>query len=71
MSSAVGESVPVTAILTLPGWMVERKAARKGVHVLNPLEIFKLFDGQPETLTENLIKRICYQLDQKCKMEVE
>jgi hypothetical protein len=71
LSGAVGESVLVTAILTLPGWMVERKAAPKGVHVLNPKEIVKLVDRQTQNLNENLIKRICYQLEQKCKMEVE
>jgi hypothetical protein len=71
LSGAVGESVLVTAILTLPGWMVDRKAASKVVHVLNPKEIVKLVDGQPANLNETLIKRICYQLDQKCKMDVE
>jgi hypothetical protein len=71
LSGAVGERVLVTAVLTLPGWMVDRNAASKVVHVLNPKEIAKLVDGQPENLNETLIKRICYQLDQKCKMEVE
>jgi hypothetical protein len=71
LSGAVGESVPVTAILTLPGWMVDRKKASKGVHVLNPKEIVSLVDGQPASINENLIRRIRYQLDQKCRMEVE
>lgn len=71
LSGAVGEKLLVGAILTLPGWMVERKAARKGVHVLNPKEIIKLVDGQPQILDENLIKRVCFQLDQKCKIEIE
>jgi hypothetical protein len=71
LSGAVGESVSATAILTLPGWMVDRKTACKAVQVLNPKEIFSLFDGQPEKLNDNIIKRICYHLDQKCKMEVD
>jgi hypothetical protein len=71
LSGAVADRVLVTAILTLPGWMVDRKTACKSVQVLNPKEIIKLVHGQPESLSQNLIKRICYQLDQKCKIEVE
>jgi len=41
LSQAIGERVSVEAILTLPGWMVERKA-RSNVKVLNPKEIEKV-----------------------------
>jgi len=60
----------VTAILTLPGWMVDRKAPPDTVHVLNPKEIVKLCDTKKEILNANLIHRICYQLDQKCKLDI-
>jgi len=71
LSGAVGEPVSVTAILTLPGWMVDRKAPSKGVHILNPKEIAKVCEPKRESLNENLLKRICYQLDQKCKLGVD
>lgn len=71
LSGAVGERVPVIPILTLPGWMVERKIASKTVQVLNPKEIGRFVDGQSENMNKKLIQRICYQLDQKCKMGLE
>ena len=40
MSGAVDERVVVTAILTLLGWMVDRKAPYGGVYVLNPKDIY-------------------------------
>ena len=54
----------------IPG-MVERKAAGDGVHVLNPKEIVKVCDNKEKNLSENLVKRICYQLEEKCKLTME
>jgi hypothetical protein len=71
LSGAIGEQVPVTAILSLPGWMVDRKAPPKPVHVLNPKEIGALCNSIRGSLEENLLKRIRYLLDQKCRMEIE
>jgi hypothetical protein len=70
LSGAVGESVTVTPILALPGWLVDRKAPSTNVCVVNPKEIIKLCNTQQERLNENLVRRICYQLDQKCKLEL-
>jgi hypothetical protein len=72
LGGAVGEPVYVTPILTLPGWMVDRTVARSKVQVLNPKEILRVVSGSKEhTLSEAMIKRICHQLDQKCRIEVE
>jgi hypothetical protein len=68
LSSAVGENVWATPILTLPGWLVERKAPSDGIHVLNPKEIYQVCSSYPEKLTEPPIRRICHQLDQKCRI---
>ena len=68
LSQAVGENVQSTAILTLPGWLVDRKAPATAVHVLNPKEILKMVASRPVTFSENLARRVCYQLDQKCKI---
>lgn len=70
LSGAVGESVAVTPILALPGWLVDRKAPSPNVCVVNPKEIIKVCNTEQERLNENLIRRICYQLDQKCKLDL-
>jgi hypothetical protein len=45
LSSATGEKVRVEAILTLPGWWIDR-TARGAVHVVNTKEIPKIFTGK-------------------------
>jgi hypothetical protein len=72
LGSAVGDSVYVTPILALPGWMVDRSVPRSTVQVLNPKQIVKVVSNANENkLSESFIKRICHQLDQKCRIEVE
>jgi hypothetical protein len=67
LSQAIGERVSVEGILTLPGWMVERKA-RSNLKVLNPKEIEKIvLDKSSPTLAEQLRRRVVYQLDQRCR----
>ena len=70
LSRAVGENVNVIAILTLPGWMVDRKAPFDGVYVLNPKEICRVCSSGRANLSEQLVRRICHQLDQKCRIAV-
>ena len=70
LGSAAGENVWVTPILTLPGWLVERKTLNDAIHILNPKEIYQVCASQPEKLTEPQIRRICHQLDQKCRVSV-
>jgi Nuclease-related domain len=70
LGSATGEAVWVTPILTLPGWMVELKAPSDGLYVLNPKQIFNVCAAQPEKLPDTQIRRICHQMDQKCRIAV-
>jgi hypothetical protein len=70
LNAAAGENVWTTPILTLPGWMVERKVPSENFYVLNPKEIYGVCSDQPEKLTEPQIRRICHQLDQKCRIGV-
>lgn len=67
----MGEPVTATPILTLPGWMVDRRAPANSVHVLNPKEIAKLCDNKQPNLSDNFVKRICYQLEERCKLTFE
>lgn len=67
LSGAVGESVKVMPIVTLPGWYIERKR-RNGVPVLNPKQVKTYLDRKREvTLSKSMVKRICHQLEQKCR----
>lgn len=71
LGSATGETVWVTPILTLPGWLVERKTPGDGLFVLNPKEIYQVCAAPPEKLAEPQIRRICHQLDQKSRITVD
>jgi Nuclease-related domain len=67
LSSAVGESVEVQAILTFPGWFVINRA-KAGIKVLNPKEIrAAVVNSRLPTLSKQLNERIAHQLDQKCR----
>lgn len=70
LTSATGEALYAKGILTLPGWLVERKG-RADVSVLNPKEIHKLFatPGEP-ILDAAQVKRITHQLEEKCRIAV-
>jgi hypothetical protein len=68
LTSAVGEPVNVDAILTIPGWYVERRSAPRGVNVLSPKEIKSFLKNKKETpLSDSMIKRIVHQLDRVCR----
>ena len=71
LTGAVGEAVIVTPILALPGWLVDRTAPSESVHVVNPKEIISVCDSTRRQLSEDLIRRISYQLDRKCMLEVK
>lgn len=67
LSSAIGESVEVTPLLTLPGWFVKRISAT-GIPVINPRQIHSYLNGRRgPTLSEPLITRIVHQLDRQCR----
>lgn len=67
LSSAVGDPVKVSPMVTLPGWFVERKSPN-GIPVLNPkLVKFFLDSKREEALSDSMIKRICHQLEEKCR----
>ena len=70
LTKAVGQSVKVSPILTLPGWWIERTAPPENVRVLNPKEITRIHDSKGDALDPEMTRRICYQLDQKCRMEI-
>ena len=67
LSSAVGDPVKVSPMVTLPGWFVERKSPN-GIPVLNPKLVKSFLDSKrKEVLSDSMIKRICHQLEEKCR----
>ena len=67
LSSAVGESLGVEPVLTLPGWFV-RRTSPNGILVLNPKNLRPVLKNKRgATLSDNLVKRIVHQLDQRCR----
>ncbi len=71
LRGATGKPVEVTPILTIPGWMVDRQKPVSNVQVLNPKEIVGSCRGSERRLTPDHVEQIRYQLEQKCRLEVE
>ena len=67
LRQAVGEPVPVQAVLALPGWFVERKG-RGAVLVFNPGETMALFPKMSGArLDEKQVAQVAYQVEQRCR----
>ncbi|OQX27409.1 MAG: hypothetical protein BWK80_05445 [Desulfobacteraceae bacterium IS3] len=65
LAKAVGDHVEVMPVLFLPGWFVER-ISKNGIPVLSNLKGFN-FLLKNNVLSENMIKRIAHQVEQKCR----
>jgi len=66
LSGAIGEPVDVAPVLALPGWFIER-TARSDVRVLSPKSFHVLLDSKEPPLSPELIKRIAYQVERRCR----
>ena len=67
LSSAVGDPVKVSPIVTIPGWFIDRKSPN-GIPVLNPKQVKTYLEAKKEeVLSESMIKRICHHLEQGCR----
>jgi hypothetical protein len=66
LTSAIGESVEVQPVVTLPGWQI-RDRGTSDVMVLNAKEIWqRIVTPAPPKLSPEQIKRIAYHIRQKC-----
>lgn len=68
LTRAVGEQVPVTPVLTLPGWYTEIKQPTdvKIFYGRKPEKLFAIPHSKPP-LSDVMIKRIVHQIDAKCR----
>ena len=66
LSKATGERVTVQPIVALPGWWVTLKA-KSDVKVLSGKQVSGFIAKEPVRLSDEAIKRISYQLEQRCR----
>jgi len=64
-----GCGVPVTPVLVLPGWWVDRKG-KSSISVLNGKECANFFKGRPTTLTAERQRAIANQLEERCRIDL-
>lgn len=67
LSKSVGKPIPVTPVLALPGWMVDRLVSDNSVLVINPKEAVKMIPNRTNILDEQTIQQVRYQVEQKCR----
>jgi hypothetical protein len=71
LTAALAERVVAGAIVTIPGWWVNRRQVHD-VNVLNPEEIKRSFPDRPRhPLSEQQIQRIAHHLAERCRTERE
>lgn len=67
LGHAVGEAVPVKAVIALPGWYVTH-TQRSEIAVINGKNPERYFNAQrPESISDKLIHQIAHQLDNICR----
>ncbi|MBL4774595.1 MAG: NERD domain-containing protein [Mariprofundus sp.] len=67
IGSAVGENIPVTPLLVIPGWWVEIKTKPIGIMLTNGTNLnFITRMNSNALLSEKQIKQVTHQLEQKC-----
>lgn len=67
LSSAVGEELPVTPVLVLPGWFVERTGKSRILVFNGKKPNFLLSMKNGEALSPQLIQRAAHQIEQRCR----
>ena len=67
LTSAVGETVAVEAMLALPGWFIKDRVGRGPVFVFNPLKPQRFFLQNRHRNSHEMIQRIAHQIEQLCR----
>jgi len=65
-----GESVPILAVVTFPGWWIER-TGKGEIRVNNPAEIASLLNFDSRHLPEKTWKILHHQLETACTIQLE
>jgi len=67
LTSAVGENIMVTPVLAFPGWYIKRTAPGNFLFLFGTYQNYKNLLCAQKSLDDQLIKRVCHQLEQKCR----
>jgi hypothetical protein len=66
-SEAVGEDLRVKPVVALPGWFVVKPSKEWSVWVLSGKMVPSWIEGEPQGISEELVRRVSYQLDRRCR----
>jgi hypothetical protein len=66
LASSTGEEVSVVPLVALPGWFVDLRA-KCDVPILSGRQVVGFIQRERRSLDEAQAKRICHQLEQKCR----
>jgi hypothetical protein len=67
LTKSVGKRVVADPVLSLPGWMVERRTSETPVMVINPKEAVKFIANKQTILNDQTVQQIKYQVEQRCR----
>jgi hypothetical protein len=67
LRKSTGKPVYVNALVSLPGWLVERRDKGKGVLPINPKEAAKAIVKRKAVLDEATVRQIAFQVEQRCR----
>lgn len=67
LTKSVGKKVVAEPILSLPGWMVERRTSETPVMVINPKEAVKFLVNKKAVMDDQTIQQIKYQVERVCR----
>jgi len=67
LTKSVGKRIVAEPVLSLPGWLVERRTSETPVMVINPKEAVKFIANKKAVLDDQTVQQIKYQVEQKCR----
>jgi len=67
LTKSVGKHISVQAIVTLPGWKVEKGPHDGSVLVINPKNPDNFFLSRPAIPDDQMIQQVAYQVEQRCR----
>jgi hypothetical protein len=67
LRKSVGTPIRVSAILAIPGWMVERRSKEDGVMVINPKEAVTYVTSRNKAFDDQTIEQVKFQIEQRCR----
>jgi len=67
LTKSVGKKIIADPVLSLPGWMVERRTSETPLMVINPKQAVKFIANKQTVLDNQTVQQIKYQVEQRCR----